>query len=204
MIRAVIIAMTPALRAGLRALLAGDEIVVAGESATTAAVGDIPDVDVVVVAGGELLGDADMLAGETRYGVVLLDDDPQAAARLRRRPLHGWGVLPRDTGAAELRAAVLAVAQGMVVLPAVAAERLLAPAAQVGALGGPAGEALTSREREVLTLIARGLSNKLIARELNISEHTVKFHISAIFAKLGAVSRTDAISRGAREGLITL
>ena len=65
-------------------------------------------------------------------------------------------------------------------------------------------EALTVREREVLELLSRGLPNKLIARRLQISEHTVKFHVSSIYAKLGASSRTDAVSRGVRKGLITL
>ena len=65
-------------------------------------------------------------------------------------------------------------------------------------------ETLTFREREVLELLSRGLPNKLIARRLQISEHTVKFHVSSIYAKLGASSRTDAVSRGVRRGLITL
>ncbi|HKF38435.1 MAG TPA: LuxR C-terminal-related transcriptional regulator [Ktedonobacteraceae bacterium] len=52
--------------------------------------------------------------------------------------------------------------------------------------------------------MSRGLPNKLIARRLQISEHTVKFHVSSIYAKLGATSRTDAVSRGVRRGLITL
>ena len=65
-------------------------------------------------------------------------------------------------------------------------------------------EALTAREREVLELLSRGLPNKLIARRLQISEHTVKFHVSSIYAKLGASSRTDAVSRGVRMGFITL
>jgi DNA-binding NarL/FixJ family response regulator len=63
---------------------------------------------------------------------------------------------------------------------------------------------LTGREQEVLQLLSQGLSNKLIARQLQISEHTVKFHVSALYTKLEASSRTEAISRGARLGLITL
>jgi len=75
----------------------------------------------------------------------------------------------------------------------------------VSALPADAGdEPLTSREHEVLDLLGQGLSNKQIARRLAISEHTVKFHVSSLYAKLGATSRTDAVSRGARRGLITL
>jgi DNA-binding NarL/FixJ family response regulator len=55
----------------------------------------------------------------------------------------------------------------------------------------------------VLSLLSQGLPNKLIARDLGISEHTVKFHISSIYTKLGASSRTDAVNRGARHGLIS-
>ena len=61
---------------------------------------------------------------------------------------------------------------------------------------------LTPREYEVLTLLARGLSNKLIAAELNISEHTVKFHVAALMSKLGAQSRTEAVVLAARRGIL--
>jgi DNA-binding NarL/FixJ family response regulator len=63
---------------------------------------------------------------------------------------------------------------------------------------------LTPREREVLQLLAEGLPNKTIASRLNISEHTVKFHVNAIMTKLGAQSRTDAVMRATRSGLILL
>ena len=65
-------------------------------------------------------------------------------------------------------------------------------------------EELTDREGEILQLLARGLANKQIAAHLGISEHTVKFHVSAIYSKLGVTNRTEAVSRGARLGLIVL
>ena len=65
-------------------------------------------------------------------------------------------------------------------------------------------EPLTPREIEVLELLAEGLPNKAIADRLKISDQTVKFHVSSISAKLGAVNRTDAVRRAARRGLITL
>jgi ATP/maltotriose-dependent transcriptional regulator MalT len=93
------------------------------------------------------------------------------------------------------------VGQGLIVLPKAMTERLLhEPAASVEELS----ETLTTREREVLDLLGRGLSNKLIGRELHISEHTVKFHISSLYAKLGVNNRAEAVSRGARYGLISL
>jgi DNA-binding NarL/FixJ family response regulator len=65
-------------------------------------------------------------------------------------------------------------------------------------------ERLTARENEVLQLIADGLSNKLIASRLGISDQTVKFHLSSIYGKLGAINRTDAVRRAVRRGLVSL
>lgn len=66
----------------------------------------------------------------------------------------------------------------------------------------PLVEDLTPREREALQLLAEGLSNKEIARRLGTSEHTAKFHVNAILGKLNAHSRTEAVTRAARLGLI--
>ena len=68
----------------------------------------------------------------------------------------------------------------------------------------PLAEPLSERELEVLDVIAEGLSNKLIAHRLGISEHTVKTHVASIFAKLGATSRTEAVSLAIRRGLVML
>ncbi|MBW8868371.1 MAG: response regulator transcription factor [Acidobacteria bacterium] len=65
-------------------------------------------------------------------------------------------------------------------------------------------EPLTSREVQVLELLAEGLANKAIAARLGISDQTVKFHVASISSKLGAVNRTDAVRRAVRRGLITL
>jgi DNA-binding CsgD family transcriptional regulator len=65
-------------------------------------------------------------------------------------------------------------------------------------------EALTPRELEVLGLVADGLRNREIAERLGVTEHTVKFHLAAVFGKLGATTRTDAVRRGFRLGLIQL
>jgi len=65
-------------------------------------------------------------------------------------------------------------------------------------------EPLTAREKEVLALLAEGAGNKEIAAKLSISENTAKFHVSSILGKLGATTRTEAVSRGYRLGLILI
>ena len=206
MIRVLIAAPTPALRAGLRALVVTSELQIAGETATLALLDvDIATVDVLLLADESLLGAAaQVIRDEARLAVLLLAGDGSAASQLRALPLAGWGILPLDSSPAELQAALTAVAHGLVALPLPLAEQLLGWRGPLAMPTHDQPDPLTAREREVLQLVSQGLSNKLIARELQVSEHTVKFHVSSIFAKLGAASRTDAISRGARQGLITL
>jgi DNA-binding CsgD family transcriptional regulator/fructose-specific component phosphotransferase system IIB-like protein len=134
---------------------------------------DIQDTaDVVLV-------DGDCPPGETRLVVMLggIDND---------RP----GVLPRDANASQIDAALRAVAAGLVV-------RL--PGAKQTGFGAmvesDAHALLTPRELEVLTALAEGMTNKAIARRLEISLHTVKFHVESLFRKLGARTRTEAVAK---------
>jgi DNA-binding NarL/FixJ family response regulator len=194
------------MRAGLRSMLASVEsadLLVVGEIGLSA--GPVPPlsgVDVVLVADEELLEETALSVSEDgTQSLLLLSEDEGAASRLCTLSLRGWGVVPPDAPSEELGAAVAAVAQGLTVLPKTLAERLLdEPAAAVEELSEP----LTARESEVLGLLGRGLSNKMIARELHISEHTVKFHISSMYSKLGVSNRAEAVSQGARHGLISL
>lgn len=205
MTRTLIVAPTPALRAGLRALLDSPGIQVVGEAATLAGLArDLGDADILLLADETpLLELGRLLAGEARVGVLVLADDERPVAALRTMPLLGWGIMLRDASPTELQAAVVAIGQGLIVLPPTLAGRLLTQRpVEIGL--DAAVEPLTPRELEVLELMGQGLPNKQIARALQISEHTVKFHISAIFAKLGAASRTDAVGRAARQGLIAL
>lgn len=80
------------------------------------------------------------------------------------------------------------------------------PAPRPADRDGDAGlvEPLTARERDVLALAAEGRTNREIAADLDISEHTVKFHLASIFGKVGASSRTEAVRRGLRLGLVDL
>ena len=111
------------------------------------------------------------------------------------------GLLPRDASPMQLAAALKAVAGGLLVIDPLLAEQIT-PTLPITDLE-PA-ESLTPREDEVLRLMAEGLSNRAIALQLDISEHTVKFHANAILNKLNAQSRTDAVVRAMRMGLIPL
>lgn len=212
LVSVAIAAPTPMMRAGLRALLASDDIRVVAEAASLAELAmERPDVDVLVATADTVVQDGPYLFPSLGDGatpmpaIVALSEDDRPATVLRRLSLRGWGIISPDAQAAEMQSAVVAAAQGLVVLslPLVGILSGLRPSTQT-LEGGALAEPLTARETEVLELLSQGLSNKLIARQLNISEHTVKFHVSSIYTKLNAASRTDAVSRGARLGLITL
>lgn len=108
------------------------------------------------------------------------------------------GYLLKDTESEELRRAIKAAAAGQVQLSPQAAARLL----RDERASEPQMEALTPRETEVLRLLARGLANKEIARDLGIGEKTVKTHVSNILSKMGVLSRTQAALQAVRMGLI--
>ncbi len=120
----------------------------------------------------------------------------------------GFGALQRDATGEEIVAAIAAVAGGLITLDRRLAGDLLAsserPQLPMPERLADAEEPLTARELEVLQLLAEGLPNKLIAAQLHISEHTAKFHVSAIMLKLGAASRTEAVTQAARRGLLIL
>ena len=107
------------------------------------------------------------------------------------------------------RLAALVKADREIVLVAEAEEADVVVSERVIATAAPAtvpreGAALTPRELDVLRLVAQGLGNKEIAAELDLSAHTVKYHLASVLAKLGARSRTEAVSRGIRTGLLPL
>ncbi|HLL57839.1 MAG TPA: response regulator transcription factor [Rubrobacteraceae bacterium] len=194
-----IVAPAPVERAGLRAMLEDDGtgMFVVGEAGSFAGPETLA-ADIVVVAGDEALEEAD--AGNGAQAILLLSHDDRSVPILRSLAASGWGIVTPDASAEELSAAVASVARGLVLFTRTMAERLLGGNMALEELDEP----LTAREREVLDLLGRGLSNKMIGRELSISEHTVKFHVSSVYAKLGASNRTEALSLGARHGLISL
>jgi DNA-binding NarL/FixJ family response regulator len=209
MIRAFVIAPTPITQAGLHTILNSEQVQVIGMSAIPDAfVENIQDTDVIVVADEMLLKDVGRLLTNTQgMALIVLTNNPERLLSLARRlTLHGWGAVPQDAPVEQLQAAITAAVQGMVTLPTSSIAKLYERQMIVSDatdLEGPE-EPLTQREQEVLELVGQGLSNKLIARSLMISEHTVKFHLSSLSAKLGASSRTEAVRKGLRRGLITV
>jgi len=196
-IRTLVSASAVPARAGLAAIVRGDaRLQLVGEASADDLARSLaafePDV---------LLEQRDDQNDEPQIPYVALVDDPRDAwAQLlldgsERGPC---ALLASDASSEEIAAAVVAVAAGLV-------------AVQPRALGSRSeaerhrdAERLTSRELEVLGELARGVPNKTIASRLAISEHTVKFHIASIFAKLAVSSRTEAVTQGVRLGLIML
>jgi DNA-binding NarL/FixJ family response regulator len=156
---------------------------------------------------------------------LVLGDDPAMMGDLLALPVRAWGMIPLDSTAEEMIAAIFALHEGLIV----AAPHLFKRGLQVEGLRLKEGNTLsrssdlksprlqpstfnlesaniglTPRETQVLQLLAQGLANKQIARALGISEHTIKFHVSSIYGKLGVGNRTEAVRVGARQGLILL
>jgi len=149
--------------------------------------------DVPAAAGAE-----DVLSSLPRaIPVLAVVDAPEQARELVQAGARG--VVVRGAAAQSLRAASVAVASGLRALDDESFEHALSRTT-----GDLEASPLTRREREVLELVADGLSNKLIAERLGFSEHTAKFHLRSILDKLGADTRTDAVAKAARRGMLTL
>jgi DNA-binding NarL/FixJ family response regulator len=131
---------------------------------------------------------------------VVLTDETGVRDALRN---GARAALPYTATPAQIVAAIQAVAAGLAAIPATELAALL-PAPPAGNASERPVEPLTPREIEVLEMLAEGLSNKMLAYRLNISTHTAKFHVNAILAKLGASTRTEAVTRAIRLGLIQI
>jgi DNA-binding NarL/FixJ family response regulator len=200
----LVVSADPLARSGLSALLSGEGIAVVGPATeleaprlATAA----PGPEAILWDPGESVGTAlersrDLLVAGAP--VLALAPDESGAGDLLAAGARG--ALLRDSDGTQLASSLQAVADGSIVidqdLVALVRPRLPSTAS--------VSEPLTPRESEVVQLLALGLSNKEIAGRLDISEHTAKFHVMAILAKLGAQSRTEAVVRAARLGLIIL
>ena len=150
------------------------------------------------------LGKEGLETFKTPPGLLLLSENAEDANQLRDLPLRAWGIIPNEANEEELLAAVHALHQGLLVGSPMLIEAQLSVAVSFKIDDSDELlESLSERELEVLQALAQGLPNKQIALELSISEHTVKFHSSAIYSKLNVSNRTEAVRRGVRLGLIT-
>ncbi len=209
-IRVLIADDHPVFRFGLRALLAGEpdiEIVgeaTTGQEAVTLALQHRPDVVLMDLNMPGLNGmDATRRiraqAPEVAVLVVTMFDDDSVFAAMRA---GARGYLLKGAEAEETLRAIRAIAHGEAIFSPAVADRIMTYFAQMA--HHPAQAAfpeLTDREREVLVLIAKGLTNRAIAERLMLSEKTVRNHVSNIFAKLQVADRAEAISRAREAGL---
>ena len=207
MIRVSVRSASPFARAGLESALASDpRFEIVGERNTLFESDDDPDVILLDASEADLPRTQSTLSGAVRSPrYVLLTDSITASAVARLFPIGVRAVLPRDSSAPEIAAAIEAVAQDLAAIAPDFLESLLPGDSatrddEIEELLEP----LTTREQEVLALLAEGAGNKEIAAKLSISENTAKFHVSSILGKLGATTRTEAVSRGYRLGLILI
>ena len=210
MIRVLVAAKSPVTRAGLEALVRADaRFEVAGDGYRD---GDLLRVirshlpDVVLLDAHEAMIPVSIelhQPGTPALVLLVADISRSEARRLLQSGVRA--LLPQDSGAAEIGAAIEAASAGIAAISPEILDLLLPSSAELSDDENfILDEPLTSRESEVLALLAEGAGNKEIASRLKISEHTVKFHVSSILSKLGAETRTQAVSRGYKEGLIVI
>ena len=206
-IRIVIADDHPIVRSGLIGLLASqDDFEVVGEAANgrelvTMVQRTRPDVVLTDLRMPELDGVGairEMCAAQPTLRILVLTTYDTDADILRAVEAGATGYLLKETPREELFGAIRATALGRSVLSPTVASRL------VGRARDPGEKSLSAREIEVLMLVAKGTSNKLIARELEIGETTVKTHLLHIFSKLGVDDRTAAVTTAVERGIIRL
>jgi NarL family two-component system response regulator YdfI len=211
-IRVYIVAASPLARTGLENLLAARGVSVVGRTASPESLFEQimdaePDALLMDASGDNSEAVLDALVGSdlaTETPVILLTDHSRPGWTAEALRAGVRAILPPDISADQLAAALEAAIAGLVVVHPSEVPAALPPAPVALSPLGELTEPLTPREREVLQMLASGLVNKEIAAKLSISEHTVKFHVASILGKLGASTRTEAVSLGIRRGLVLL
>jgi DNA-binding NarL/FixJ family response regulator len=214
LIRVLVWAKSAIVRAGLETIVRADErfTIARADRGPGDHSGDLLTLvrntapDVVLLDGSD--------AGTSRFtsewpaefdGPAFVVENPTRGELLRLLQNGQMSMLLRDSPPDEMTAGLYAASQGLVVLSPEILEILWPSGSEVAGFDElPPGEPLTPRETEVLALLADGAANKEIASRLRISEHTAKFHVSSILGKLGATTRTEAVARGYKEGLIII
>ena len=206
-IRIAVAATSAVRRVGLESIIRSHaEFQLAGSfgaAASLASFARSTELDVIVIDSDSI---RDVLLEPTSHAaIVLLTEisDARSISHLLRGDVRA--ILSRESVPEEVLSAIYAAHDGLVLLSTAAAETLAAVYGdQPLEIENEFSEEITSRETDVLRMLAEGLVNKDIAVRLGISEHTVKFHISSILDKLGASTRTEAVTLGIRRGLIPI
>ncbi len=203
MIHVTIVSPNPVLRIGLRGLLDGhSDVKVVGEAVSLEDLEQM-ETEVVLLASVSFARISEFDLNDR--AILLLTDNQEDAKSLLRAKARAWGVLSLNAAEDELLAGVRAVGEGLWVGAAGLVSGLMRDEGRVRLIDGESlAEPLTAREKEVLQLMAEGMANKQIALSLGISEHTVKFHLSSLYAKMNVSSRTEAIKAGLGLGLISI
>jgi two-component system, NarL family, response regulator YdfI len=206
-IRIAVAATSAVGRSRLETLIRNQpDFYLAGSFATVSSLvsfGRSAELDVVVIDADSIDGLQPVPVSEAAIVLLTKASDGRSISRLLRSGVRA--VLPRASESDEVLSAIYAAYDGLVLLSTPIAENLAAiygdflPEAEEDL-----SEEITARETDVLKMLAEGRVNKDIAARLGISEHTVKFHISSILAKLGASTRTEAVTVGIRRGLIAI
>jgi two-component system, NarL family, response regulator YdfI len=210
--RVLIVAFSPLVRVGLQNVLGSLRFDVVGSIPSVEVLADQllesePDAIVIHAADGAQEKILEEIASSevARESAVLLLTDyapPGFAAEAIRSGIRA--VLPADISPDHLKSSLEAALAGFVIVHPADVSALFSMATPASAPLADLPEPLTRREREVLQMLASGLGNKEIGSRLSISEHTAKFHVASILGKLGASTRTEAVSLGIRRGLVLL
>ena len=204
MISVHVAASSAVVRAGLEAVVrSGTELSLASVDSTEhleRRLEGIPG-DVVLLAIPQLTDEWIAILATAAIPSVIVTELPDSALLFAALRAGIRAVLSPDASAPEITAALASAAAGLVTIHPQSLDLVNQASLHTS---DPLEDPLTPREVEVLGLVAEGHSNKLIAQSLRISEHTVKFHVTAIMSKLHAGSRTDAVMQGIRHGLIMI
>ena len=206
-IRIAVAATSAVRRAGLESIIRSHaEFHLAGSFGAVASLVSFArstELDVIVIDTDSI---RDLLLEPTSDAAIVLLTEVTEARSISRLLRSGVrAILSRESDPDDVLSAIYASYDGLVLLSTPTAESLAAVYGdQPLEVEAELSEEITSRETDVLRMLAQGLVNKDIAARLGISEHTVKFHISSILDKLGASTRTEAVTLGIRRGLIAI
>jgi len=211
-IRVFIVASSPLSRADLKSLLRARKVEVVGSGPNLESLWDQPpevEVDIVLInASGdyfeEMINSLNQSQLSSEAAVVVLSDRSEPGRLAEALQAGVRAILPSDASPDQIVAGLKATAVGLMVFHPAEVDAMFPAAEAASGTLAELIEPLTPRESEVLQMLASGLANKEIATRLAISDHTVKFHVASILGKLGAASRTEAVTLGIRRGLVLL